>query len=51
MADLNVIKKSASKERSEHISNGTWMRKGAVFQDKRKKARYEPKHKGKIYAE
>jgi len=48
---IKNIKKSTSKERAEKIANGTWMSRGAVFDDKRKKERYNPKHKKDEYTE
>lgn len=54
MSDSNKIRKvknSASKERSENMANGTWMPRGAVFDDKRKRERYNPKHRKDVFNE
>lgn len=48
---VNNIKKSASKERANNIANGTWIPRGAVFDDKRKKERYNPKHRKDAFNE
>ncbi len=48
---LQKIKTSASKERSESISNGTWMPRGTVFDDKRKKELSRPKYGKKVFEE
>ena len=44
---IEMIKISSSKERKESIANGTWIMRGTVFDDTRKKERSDPKY-GKI---
>ncbi len=49
MKKKEMVRKSSEKERSERIANGTWMPRGAVYADKRKKNIQTPKHKGRMF--